>query len=109
MVNRLDDPDVLGVVLNDVPQSGTAAALTLRDGTLSVDIPMRELAAQGKKGELLVYAFASDGSALMFHREVIAVTMDTAKTLVIAVPEGTTVAKALLRVEGSVGFSRTEG
>jgi VWFA-related protein len=107
--NVADGLYLADVVLNDVPQTGTAAALTLRDGMLSALIPMRELAAQGKKAELLVYAFAADGSALMFHHEVIPVTADEAKTFVIAVPEGTTVAKALLQVEGSVGFSRTEG
>ena len=97
------------VVLNDVPQTGTAATLTLRDGTLSAHIPMRELAAQGQSAELLVYAFAADGSALMYHREVITVSADDAKTFAIAVPEGTKVAKALLRVGGSVGFSKVEG
>jgi len=95
------------VLLNDVPQTGTAATLTLRDGTLSAEIPMREIAAQGQNAELLVYAFAADGSALMYHREVIAVSSaDEAKTFAIAVPEGTKVAKALLRVNGSLGFSR---
>ncbi|MGZ5444156.1 MAG: VWA domain-containing protein [Thermoanaerobaculia bacterium] len=93
------------VVLNDVPQSGTAAILTLSDGTLSAQIPMRELAAQGQSAELLVYAFAADGAALMYHREVITVLDVEAKTFAIAVPEGTKVAKALLRVNGSVGFS----
>ena len=93
------------VVLNDVPQSGTAATLTLHDGTLSAEIPMRELAAQGQSAELLVYAFAADGAALMYHREVIKVSDVEAKTFAIAVPEGTKVAKALLRVNGSVGFS----
>ena len=95
------------VVLNDVPQTGTAAVLTLREGTLSAYVPMRELVAQGRKAELLVYAFAADGSALMYHREVIPVSLsEEGKTFAIAVPEGTTVAKALLRVNGSVGFSR---
>ncbi len=94
------------VVLNDVPQSGTAAALSLEDGTLSATVPMRELAAQGENAELLVYAFAADGSPLMYHREVIRVTDAGSKTFAIAMPAGTTVAKALLRVNGSLGFSK---
>ena len=106
LANPHDGLYLADVVLNDVPQSGTAAALTLRDDTLTATIPMRELAAQGKQAELLVYAFAADGSALMFHREVVAVTEDDAKAFVIAMPAGTTVAKALLRIDGSVGFSK---
>lgn len=105
--NTSDGLYLADVVLNDVPQSGTAAALTLRDGTLTAQIPMRELAAQGNSAELLIYAFAADGSALMYHREVLAVSGAEEKVFAIAVPEGTTVAKALLRVNGSVGFSRT--
>jgi VWFA-related protein len=96
------------VVLNDVPQTGTAAALALRDGTLTAQIPMRELAAQGNSAELLIYAFGADGAALMYHREVLAVSGTEEKVFTIAVPEGTAVAKALLRVNGSVGFSRTQ-
>ncbi|HEV7242704.1 MAG TPA: VWA domain-containing protein [Thermoanaerobaculia bacterium] len=94
------------VVLNDVPQTGTAATLTLRDGKLSARIPMREVAAQAREAELLVYAFSADGAALMYHREVIQVTMDAEKVVEIAMPEGTKVAKALLRVDGELGFSR---
>jgi len=94
------------VVLNDVPQTGTAATLALSEGTLSVRIPMREVAAQARKAELLVYAFSADGKALMYHREVIEVTGEEEKIFAIAMPEGTKVAKALLRVDGELGFSK---
>jgi hypothetical protein len=41
----------------------------------------------------------------MYHREVMTVSAEEGKTFAIAVPEGTKVAKALLKVNGSVGFS----
>ena len=94
------------VVLNDVPQTGTAATLTLHDGQLSVHIPMREIAAQAPEAELLVYAFDAQGAALMFHREAINARDGIEKIIEIAVPEGTTVAKALLRVDKQLGFSK---
>lgn len=99
------------VILNDVPQSGTAATLALADGKLAATIPMTEVAAQlpgGGQAELLVYGFASDGTALVHHRAVIPVSAGAtgAKTFEIAMPEGTAVAKALLRVDGGLGFSK---
>jgi hypothetical protein len=99
------------VVLNDVPQSGTAAALTMRSGAVEVRLPMAQLAAQaGKDGkaELLVYSFAANGTALGFHRQVIDVASNASgeKTIEVALPAGTTVAKALLAINGSLGFSK---
>jgi VWFA-related protein len=100
------------VVLNDVPQTGTAAGLALSDGKLTVKVPLRPLSAQlGKEGkaELLVYVFDADGEAIHFHRRVIDVPADaTGETAIeIEVPSQATTAKALLRVDDSVGFSRT--
>jgi VWFA-related protein len=100
------------VVLNDVPQTGTAAELRLDGGKLQVKVPLRPLAAQlGKTGtaELLIYLFGEDGVALGFHRQTIQVTADASgeKSFTFAMPEGAKVAKALLRVDHSLGFSRT--
>lgn len=100
------------VVLNDVPQTGTAAGLELGKGTLKVRVPMRPLAAQlGSRGtaQLMVYLFDHEGTAIDFHRHVIDVPADATgeTTFDIAVPEHTGVAKALLVVNDSLGFSRT--
>jgi VWFA-related protein len=100
------------VVMNDVAQTGTAAALSVDGGTLSATVPMIQLAAQvsrGRKAELLVYFFDDEGGAVDFRREVIEVPVDAKgdMTIALAVPEGATVAKALLRVNGSLGFSKT--
>ena len=99
------------ILLNDVPQSGTAARLDLSGRTLTARIPMHELAAQlpdGGTADLLLYAFDATGTALLYHRETIPVTEHTTgeRTIELTVPEGTRVAKALLRVDGSLGFSR---
>ncbi len=100
------------VVLNDVPQTGTAAALNLTGDKLEVRVPMRPLAAQlgmGGKAELMIYIFGADGVALGFHRQTIDVPSDATgeKTFSIEMPAGARVAKALLRVDDSLGFSRT--
>ncbi len=102
------------VVLNDVPQTGTPAELEVAEGNrLLVRVPLRPLAAQlGKSGtaELLVYIFGKDGVAMGFTRKTIDVIADASgqKSFSVPLPEGATVAKALLRVEDSLGFSRTD-
>lgn len=101
------------VVLNDVPQTGTAPVLDHADGKLEVRVPLRPLSAQlgtSGKAELLVYVFGADDVALNFHRMVIDVPAEaTGETKIsLPLPEGATTAKALLRVHGSLGFSRTD-
>ena len=101
------------VVLNDVPQTGTAAGLALSDGKLQVKVPLRPLSAQlGKEGkaELLVYVFDAGGEAIDFHRRVIDVAADAngEAAIEIQVPSQATTAKALLKVDDSLGFSRTD-
>jgi hypothetical protein len=102
------------VVLNDVPQTGTPAELEMAEGNkLLVRVPLRPLAAQlGKRGtaELHIYIFGKDGVALGFNRKTIDVTADATgqQSFFVSLPEGATVAKALLRVEDSLGFSRTD-
>ena len=101
------------VVLNDVPQTGTAATLSLEGTKLDVRVPLRPLSAQlGRAGtaELMVYIFGEDGVALDFHRITIDVAADATgeKTFELKVPEGAKTVKALLRVDDSLGFSRTD-
>lgn len=107
--NLKDGLYLADVLLNDVPQSGSAAMLSLSGTTLTARIPMREVAAQmpmGARAELLLYAFDANGKALLYHREAIPVAPGDDTTITLTVPEGTHVAKALLRVDGRVGFSR---
>ena len=108
MGNVNDGIYLADVLLNDVPQSGSAAELSLRGRTLTARIPMREVAAQlpaSGRAELLIYAFDAKGTALLYHREVVPVSADD-RTIEVTVPEGTRVAKALLRVDGMLGFSK---
>jgi VWFA-related protein len=111
--NPEDGVYLADVLLNDVPQSGTAPTLELRDGKLTARIPMTEVAAQlphGGNAELLVYAFAADGTALVYHREVVPVAAGASgeKAVTLSVPDGTQVVKALLRVDGALGFVRSQ-
>lgn len=102
------------VVLNDVPQTGIAASLEAGKGVLIAQLPTRMAAAQlGKDGtaELLIYIFDERGVAVDFRREAIHIpanaTQDDTLTLLLTLPPGKYVAKALLRVDGSLGLSRT--
>lgn len=99
------------VVLNDVPQTGTAATLELGKGVLHARVPMQPLAAQlGAAGvaDLLVYVFDQNGKAIAFHEQKIRVPAGATgeTTLDIPLPPGAKVAKALLRVDDSVGFTK---
>ena len=101
------------VVLNDVPQTGTAATLERAGDELLVKVPLRPLAAQlggAGKAEVLLYLFGANGVALGYHRATIDVPANAEgeKALKLALPEGTKVAKALLRVDGSLGFMRMD-
>ncbi|HUP62306.1 MAG TPA: VWA domain-containing protein [Thermoanaerobaculia bacterium] len=99
------------VVLNDVPQSGTAAALEIRGNTLRATVPMKQVAAQlegGGSAHLLVYVFNENGVGLAFYRQTIEVKDGAVddKTIDITLPDGARVAKALLAVDESLGFSK---
>lgn len=99
------------VVLNDVPQTGTAAALDLENGVLHARVPMQPLAAQlGEAGvaELLVYVFDRQGKAIAYHEQKIQVPAGATgeSTFDIPLPPEARVAKALLRVDDSIGFTR---
>lgn len=110
--NTNDGVYLADILLNDVPQTGTAATLSLHDRTLTAKIPMRELAAQlpaAGSAELLLYAFDATGTAVLYHRHTVRVTDAETETVQVTVPEGTRVAKALLRVDGMLGFSRVGG
>jgi VWFA-related protein len=110
--NTHDGVYLADILLNDVPQTGTAAVLALHDRTLTATIPMRELAAQlpaSATAELLLYAFDATGTAVLYHRHAVRITDAAEETVEVTVPEGTRVAKALLRVDGMLGFSRVGG
>ncbi len=101
------------VVLNDVPQTGTAAKLSLVSNNLQVHVPLAPLAAQlgqGGKAELLIYVFGADNVPLGFRKVIVDVPANATgeKAYDIDLPEDAEVVKALLRVDESLGFSRTE-
>lgn len=97
------------VILNDVPQTGTAPVLSVAGNQLKVSVPLLPLAAQlgmSGKAELLVYLFGANGVALGFQRVTVDVASDATgeKSYAVDLPEGAKVAKALLRVDDSLGF-----
>ncbi|HKR63127.1 MAG TPA: hypothetical protein VJZ00_05290 [Thermoanaerobaculia bacterium] len=99
------------VVLNDVPQSGTAAALSVADGVLHATVPLPPLAAQlGGSGaaHFFVYVFDAKGSAIAYHEQQIAVPAHAQgeTTVDLPLPAGAKVVKALLRADESLGFTR---
>ncbi|HYR27894.1 MAG TPA: VWA domain-containing protein [Thermoanaerobaculia bacterium] len=101
------------VVMNDVPQTGTAPSLAKSEHGLEVRVPLRPLSAQlgaAGKAELFVYLFGANNVPIGFQKISVEVPADATgeKTLVVRLPEGAEVAKALLRVDDSLGFSRTD-
>lgn len=101
------------VVLNDVPQTGTAAALAVTNGVLRARIPMEPLAAQlGEAGtaDLILYVFDANGKAIAYHVQKIQVPVNAMgeSTFDFPLPTGAKVTKALLRVDASLGFTRAD-
>jgi VWFA-related protein len=101
------------VVLNDVPQTGTAAKLEIVESGLQVHVPLAPLAAQlgaSGKAELLIYVFGAGNVPLAFRKVVVDVPANATgeKAYSTDLPEDATVVKALLRVDESLGFSRTD-
>jgi len=101
------------VVMNDVPQTGTAPALAKSEHGLEVRVPLRPLSAQlgaAGKAELFVYLFGANNVPIGFQKVDVDVPADATgeKTMFVRLPEEAEVAKALLRVDDSLGFSRTD-
>lgn len=101
------------VVLNDVPQTGTAAKLELVSNNLQVHVPLAPLAAQlgaSGKAELLIYVFGANNIPLGFRKVVVDVPANATgeKAYDVELPEDAKVVKALLRVDESLGFSKRD-
>lgn len=99
------------IVLNDVPQTGLAATMEIRKGRVTARLPMKAISAQlGGKGsaELLVYLFDVNGQPVDFRRREVAVTSNDVEQvdLQLGLKPGTYALKTLLRVAGSIGFTR---
>lgn len=114
---RIDANDgiyLADILLNDVPQTGIAAAIEgTGDGDVSVRVPLRQVAAQlGDAGsaDLLLYVFDANGRAVASRRVTIEVAANATeeKTIVVGLglPSGTYTAKALLRVGESIGLTK---
>ncbi len=101
------------ILLNDVPQTGIAAAIeSTGNGDVSVRVPLRQVAAllgDAGSADLLLYIFDANGLAVASRRVTIEVAAGATeeKTIVVALglPPGTYTAKALLRVGESIGLS----
>jgi hypothetical protein len=113
--NPIDALHLADIVLNDVPQTGVAATLAMREGHLIARIPLDQLSAVlGRPGqaELMVYIFDANGAAIDFRRQLIDVPAgakgELPVTLILGLPPGSYSVKALLRAADSVGFSRVK-
>lgn len=107
------DPLVLAdIVQHDVPQTGLACGLEISDGLVKITVPAGEIAAQlGGAGEamVLVYLFDERGLAVGFRNLLLNIQPGTSgvRRYAVPLPDGARVAKSLLLVGQSVGFTRT--
>ena len=101
------------IILNDVPQTGIPARLDAMGGAILVRLPLQAIAAQlgrAGKAEVLLYIVDDHGTVVDFHQRTVDVVSGMAKqgllTLQLNLPKGQFVAKALLRVGDSIGYSK---
>lgn len=101
------------IILNDVPQSGVPARIDAMGGSLIIRLPLQDIAAQlggAGKAEVLLYIVDNEGTVVDFYERTIDVPANAPKhgmlSVQLALPQGQYVAKALLRVGESLGYSK---
>lgn len=109
---KSDDPvsaiRLSDIVLNDIPQTGTAPDLILVNRTLFVGVPPDTLMPQlqkGQTGDLYVYVFDPNGVAVMSRKSPVTVK-NMGFRITLSLPSGPYVVKALLVIDQSIGFRR---
>jgi|GEM_PF-4596802 len=111
----IDPLRLADIILNDTPQSGTAPSIELAGPQLLiVRLPAQSLARQFgevKDAQLLLYIFDEQGSAVDYREQQVPIPATTADDILyrepLKLPPGRYVAKALLRVGTSLGFTKT--
>jgi len=94
------------ILMNDIPQSGVAPAISFGDEhEINVGVPASAVAGGGDV-EVILYVFDAKGAAVEFKQKRIT-TAGIVRTKLDLAP-GTYVAKALLRVGDSLGFARQQ-
>ena len=98
------------ILLNDIPQTGTAAELGVDERTLYVRVPLEALKAQlreGQAADLYVYVFDANGAGVLSRKSRVTASSKGFK-ISLDLPPGRYVAKALLVAGESIGFTRLE-
>jgi hypothetical protein len=92
----IDSLQLADIVMNDVPQTGTAAVLTALEEGISVNVP--------ESATVMLYFFDAKGQIIDYREK----TVDKATQYdePFDLPPGAYVAKALLRIGKSLGVSR---
>lgn len=101
------------IILHDVPQTGLNAQIDALGRQLILRFPLQAMAAQlGRDGkaDVLLYITDPHNTVVDFHQRQIDVPAQGAKvgmlTLNLDLPKGDYIAKAILRVGDSIGYSR---
>jgi VWFA-related protein len=103
--NSLDALRLADIVMNDIPQTGIAPAISFRERPfLDVDVPAKALI--GSDAEVLLYVFDAKGSVVDFKQKRVK-SAGIFRTR-LDLPPGAYVAKALLRIGSpeSIGLAR---
>ncbi len=107
---------IADIIQNDIPQSGTAAAFSFATRPfIDIIVPSRQLAKEHgaiADATLILYIFDDKGAVVDYREKKISIPAAPEKDLAIrqklALPPGKFVAKALLRVDKSIGFTKAE-
>ncbi|HEX3067092.1 MAG TPA: VWA domain-containing protein [Thermoanaerobaculia bacterium] len=107
---------IADIIQNDIPQSGTAAAFSFATRPfIDVIVPSRQLAKEHgaiTDATLILYIFDDKGRVVDYREKKISIPAAPEKDLAIrqklALPPGKFVAKSLLRVDKSIGFTKAE-
>jgi VWFA-related protein len=111
----IDPLRLADIILNDTPQSGTAPAIELAGPQLlMVRLPAALLARQYgaiKDGQLLLYIFDEQGHAVDYREQTVPIPATAGADIIyrerLKLPPGSYVAKSLLRIGTSLGFTKT--
>jgi VWFA-related protein len=111
----IDPLRLADIILNDTPQSGTPPAIELENPQLlMVHLPAALLARQYgtvKDAQLLLYIFDTEGHAVDYRERTVPIPATAGADIIyrehLKLPPGSYVAKSLLRIGSSLGFTRT--
>jgi VWFA-related protein len=105
---------IADIIQNDIPQSGTTVAFSFTTRPfLDILVPARQLAREHgaiTDATLILYIFDDKGTGVAYSEKKISIPAAPEKDIAIrqnlALPPGQYVAKSLLRVDKSIGFTK---